>query len=59
MVKEGSIWTGSNHVEFIVLHRVVLDDIAWIHYRQNNKDNNSEYSCYEDSFVQRFTEKVR
>lgn len=59
MIKEGSIWKGSDHNEYIVLHRIVLDGIAWIHYRQNGKQNNQAYSCYEDAFVHRFTEKIQ
>ena len=59
MVKEGSVWVGREQDEFVVIHRITLEGNVWIHYRQNNKDNNNEYSCYEEAFVQRFTERVQ
>jgi hypothetical protein len=55
-IKEGSRWTGSNHSKnFIVLSEVELDDGAWIHYRDELGNPPTEYSCYKDSFLSRFT----
>lgn len=56
MVKEGSTWRGSDFQIFTVIHRVVIEGKTWIHYR-NNKGQ--EFSCYEEAFVQRFTESVK
>ena len=55
-VKEGSTWEGSDHKQFLVLHTIEKDGHVWVHYRQNGKDNNQEYSCYLESFVNRFRE---
>lgn len=55
-VREGSIWQGNDRNQFIVLHTIEKDGNIWVHYRQNGKDNNQEYSCYLESFVNRFTE---
>ena len=48
--KDGSKWTAGDHREFTVLHTVELNGNMWIHYR----DNEREYSCYVESFLQRF-----
>jgi len=55
-VKEGSVWEGSDRKQFLVLHTIEKDNHVWVHYRQNGKDNNQEYSCYVESFVNRFRE---
>lgn len=52
LVKPGQIWIDSQRNEFTVLH--VLSDEAghvWIHYRDTQAQ---EYSCYEESFINRF-----
>jgi len=51
--KQGSKWTGANNV-FVVLHTIELDGNTWIHYRKES--SNQEYSCYVESFLERFTE---
>ena len=52
IVKEGSKWT-STEDSFVVLHTVEIDDHIWVHYRKEN--NEREYSCYLESFLERFT----
>ena len=55
-IKEGSRWTGHDHSKkFIVLAQVHLDDGIWIHYRDEAGDPPTEYSCFKDSFLSRFT----
>jgi hypothetical protein len=52
-LKEGSKWSGSGSSDvFIVLHTVELDGHTWVHYRKI--DNDKEYSCYLESFIERF-----
>ena len=51
--KEGSKWSSINET-FVVIHTIELDGHTWIHYRKENNDK--EYSCYVESFVDRFTE---
>jgi hypothetical protein len=46
----GSKWTGNDSKIFYVLHTIELDGHTWVHYR----DNQREYSCYVESFLQRF-----
>jgi len=57
MIKEGSVWVSSDNKQFTVLH-LVEDDSGhtWVHYRSNPKKECTEYSCYVESFLERFTE---
>ena len=50
--KEGSKWAGTNDV-FVIIHIIELDDHTWVHYRKESSDQ--EYSCYVESFLERFT----
>lgn len=55
-VKEGSIWgDGGSQRKFTVIRRLELDGNTWIHYRN---DQGTEFSCYEESFKQRFRENT-
>ena len=54
--KDGSRWTGHGSYEvFLVLHTIELDGHTWVHYRNNN-NGEREYSCYLESFLERFRE---
>lgn len=58
-VKEGSIWWDGKGNYFRVLAVVDKDDNTWVHYRQDKGMNVpvlecKEYSCYLESFVERF-----
>lgn len=55
MVKERSRWTSSDGKIFHVIHRVELEGHIWIHYILEDKENSKEFSCYEESFLARFT----
>ena len=59
MIKSGSKWSDSNGKVFRVVHRIELDGKIWIHYlKENAKEHeNREFSCYEESFLARFTEQ--
>jgi hypothetical protein len=52
-IKDGSRWEG-NDAKFIVLHEIETDGHEWIHYRDEKGDPPREYSCYKESFLQRF-----
>jgi len=57
MVKEGSRWEGNNGDKFHVIHTIELDGHNWVHYIKENVQEHEltrEYSCYEESFLQRF-----
>jgi hypothetical protein len=60
MIKDGSVWTSSDRTKFIVIHTVELEGKTWVHYRLHDTKKPAleckEYSCYEESFVSRFTE---
>jgi hypothetical protein len=58
MVKEGTRWMSADGKAFHVIHRIELDGQIWIHYIEENKENCREYSCYEDSFLSRFTPHI-
>jgi hypothetical protein len=54
--KTGSRWTSpDNYVIFRVLHTIELDGRTWIHYCQED-DGDQSYSCYVESFLERFRE---
>jgi len=57
--KNGSRWTGQNgYVVFRVLHTVTMNDgHIWVHYCDDSNGDKS-YSCYVESFLERFTETV-
>jgi hypothetical protein len=52
MIKEGSKWTTTDGKVFHVLHCIELDGHLWVHYI--SETNAKEYSCYEESFLERF-----
>lgn len=58
MVKTGTKYCSANGAIFHVIDRVELEGKIWIHYlKENAKDNeNKEFSCYEESFLARYTE---
>ena len=56
--KDGSRWTGTDGGEvFHVLHTIELEGHTWVHYiKETRKDTGEtrEFSCYLESFLQRF-----
>jgi len=56
IVKEGSTWKDSKGVEYVIIHIIKQDGHDWVHYRNNAKTEPTEYSCYVESFLQRFTQ---
>ena len=59
-VKEGTIWAGSDRNEFQVIHVVETEGNVWVHYREHPKKYKhvtecKEYSCYQESFLARFS----
>lgn len=55
IIKDGSRWGGSDRKVFIVLNTVEQEGHTWIHYREEVGNPPREYSCYQESFVSRFT----
>lgn len=57
MVKSGSKWSSSDGKIFQVINVVDIDEHTWVHYRNTKQFNEEyqEYSCYMESFLQRFT----
>ena len=58
MIKEGSKWSSVTGQEFRVLNVVELEGHTWVHYIKEHalEDDIREYSCYIESFLQRFKE---
>ena len=57
IIKEGSKWSTSDGRIFVVIHVIDQENHTWIHYRQEgNVDEPREYSCYQESFQERFRE---
>ena len=52
--KIGSRWRASQGQIFVVIDIVDIKDHTWVHYRE--KDTSQEYSCFLESFYDRFTE---
>jgi hypothetical protein len=55
MVKEGSKWWAGDGKVFHVLHRIELEGHVWIHYILEDSKDPREFSCYEESFLARFS----
>ena len=57
MVKIGSRWTDSNGKFYHVIDRVDIEGKTWVYYKSETvrENENSEFSCYEESFEARFT----
>ncbi len=59
MVTPGSLWGTSNSKKFRVISVTEVEGHTWVHYREDgcnpNIDECREYSCYVESFLQRFT----
>jgi hypothetical protein len=56
--KDGSKWTAGDREKFHVLHTIEIDGKIWVHYiKETTKETNEvrEYSCYLESFLQRFS----
>jgi hypothetical protein len=58
-VTPGSVWTSDKN-KFIVIQLVETDGHTWVHYRQDIRSSEEckEFSCYVESFVQRFRKTV-
>jgi|TARA_R110000772_G_scaffold258450_1_gene375644 hypothetical protein len=55
--KDGSMWCGTGGTTFLVIKTVILDNKHWIHYSRIDPTGEiKEYSCYLESFLERFTE---
>ena len=52
--KEGSKWVGAERSVFYVMHTIEIEGHIWVHYKK--ADHEREYSCYLESFLQRFSE---
>ena len=62
-VKPGSVWSGSDERKFIVIQLVETDGHNWVHYRnyvgtKDKIEECNEFSCYVESFVERFRKTV-
>ncbi len=55
MVKERTRWSSGDGKVFHVISRVTIGDHVWIHYILEDKEESKEFSCYEESFLARFT----
>jgi hypothetical protein len=55
-IKEGSKWSGTDGKRFHVIHVVETDGHTWVHYEQDGVLESREFSCYIESFLERFKE---
>jgi hypothetical protein len=54
--KDGSKWTGGRGDRFHVVSTIELEGHTWVHYIKEDKTESREYSCYVESFLERFRE---
>jgi hypothetical protein len=54
IVKEGSKWSAADGKRFHVIHVVDVDGRTWVHYEQDGVKESREFSCYLESFLERF-----
>lgn len=59
-IKDGSRWWAGDDKKFVVLHTIEQEGKVWVHYRDEPANRFStngcrEYSCYKESFLQRFS----
>jgi hypothetical protein len=55
IIKKDSRWWTSEGKKFVVIDEIVIEGVAWVHYRDGLGDPPKEYSCYRESFLQRFS----
>jgi hypothetical protein len=57
MIKSGTIWADVNSRRYVVLGVLPIEDKMWVHYRLEKQEDHlpNEFSCYEESFLSRFT----
>jgi hypothetical protein len=53
-IKVGSLWWGGGDKKFRVLSVVEQEGNKWVHYIDHNSKEPREYSCFAESFVDRF-----
>jgi len=56
-VTEGSKWVSPENKQFHVIHVVEVEGHTWVHYISDDTQA-KEYSCYIESFLQRFTPHI-
>lgn len=56
-VTVGSRWWSGTSAKFIVIDVITIEGYTWVHYRDDTDkaEQPREYSCYLESFLQRFT----
>lgn len=62
LVKEGTLWAGAptstGWPKFRVISVTEIEGHTWVHYREEKKiypcPDCKEFSCYQESFVERF-----
>jgi|LauGreDrversion4_2_1035121.scaffolds.fasta_scaffold153113_6 hypothetical protein len=52
-----STWQDEQGNRYQIIH-IIHDDAGhvWVHYRRLERDNPHEYSCWQETFVERFRE---
>lgn len=60
MVKIGSKWSSATGQQFRVLNVIELEGHTWVHYIKAHalEDDIREFSCYIESFLDRFREQI-
>ena len=55
--KNGSRWQGNGRDTFHILSTIELEGRTWVHYIKDNATQDpKEFSCYLESFLERFRE---
>lgn len=54
-VLPGSRWWSGTDKRFVVINVTEVEGNTWVHYRDEKGSEPKEYSCYLESFLDRFT----
>lgn len=60
-IEQGSRWSDSSGVEFVVIATAEINGNIWVHYRKSHATDEQpaqEYSCFQESFQQRFRQNL-
>ena len=57
-IKNGSKWTDGKGKSFVVIGTMLVEGKSWVYYRLDKPVDHlpQEFSCYEESFISRFTQ---
>lgn len=59
LIVENGIWSDVEGKKFRIIKVIEIDEQIWIYYASKGKEPYQEYSCYLESFLERFKEEPK